>query len=86
MKLQRVLTFTILAVTVIKVGAQQPAVLTYTIQTKTKIAVVPAIRWKLFFEDINRAADGGLYAEMVENRIFDFPKPLTAWDYWPKCI
>ena len=24
----------------------------------------------LFFEDINFAADGGLYAEMIENRSF----------------
>ena len=26
----------------------------------------------LFFEDINYAADGGLYAEMLENRSFEF--------------
>ena len=26
----------------------------------------------LFFEDINYAADGGLYAEMIENRSFEF--------------
>lgn len=28
----------------------------------------------LFFEDINYAADGGLYAEMLENRAFNFVK------------
>ena len=28
----------------------------------------------LFFEDINYAADGGLYAEMLENRSFEFLK------------
>ncbi len=28
----------------------------------------------LFFEDINYAADGGLYAEMIENRSFEFFK------------
>lgn len=28
----------------------------------------------LFFEDINYAADGGLYAEMIENRSFSFVK------------
>ncbi len=28
----------------------------------------------LFFEDINYAADGGLYAEMIENRSFEFVK------------
>lgn len=41
----------------------------------------------IFFEDINHAADGGLYAEMVRNRSFEFDKidnwryePLTAWE------
>lgn len=33
----------------------------------------------LFFEDINYAADGGLYAEMLENRSFEFLK--AAGDY-----
>lgn len=41
----------------------------------------------LFFEDINHAADGGLYAELVQNRSFEFDKidkeeyhSLTAWE------
>lgn len=40
----------------------------------------------LFFEDINHAADGGMYAELVQNRSFEFCEidrkdyhPLTAW-------
>ena len=40
-----------------------------------------------FFEDINHAADGGLYVEMVQNRSFEFDKidnpqyhPLYAWE------
>lgn len=40
----------------------------------------------IFFEDLNHAADGGLYAEMVRNRGFEFSsldnqgyRPLTAW-------
>ncbi|MCR8556927.1 alpha-L-arabinofuranosidase [Mucilaginibacter sp. BJC16-A38] len=56
----------------------------YTVSTKTVKAKVPATLWGLFFEDINRAADGGVYAEMVENRSFDFPKPMTAWQTWPR--
>ena len=36
----------------------------------------------LFFEDINYAADGGLYAEMLENRSFEFVKATgDAGDY-----
>jgi alpha-N-arabinofuranosidase len=32
-----------------------------------------------FFEDINFAADGGLYPELVKNRSFEFTEPLYAW-------
>lgn len=41
----------------------------------------------LFFEDINHAADGGLYSELVQNRSFEFDPidrgeyhSLTAWE------
>src|SRR6201998_4253489 len=33
----------------------------------------------IFFEDINFAADGGLYPELVKNRSFEFSDPLTGW-------
>lgn len=40
----------------------------------------------IFFEDLNSAADGGLYAELVRNRAFEFTSldqpgwgPLTGW-------
>jgi alpha-N-arabinofuranosidase len=33
----------------------------------------------VFFEDINFAADGGLYPERVKNRSFEFPDPLMGW-------
>ncbi len=33
----------------------------------------------LFFEDINYAADGGLYAELIKNRSFEFDQPLMGW-------
>ena len=35
--------------------------------------------WGIFFEDINFGADGGLYAELVKNRGFEFPDPLMGW-------
>lgn len=37
-----------------------------------------------FFEDINFGADGGLYAELVKNRSFDFPQNLMGWDVFGK--
>ena len=33
----------------------------------------------VFFEDINFAADGGLYPERVKNRSFEFPDALMGW-------
>ena len=42
----------------------------------------------LFFEDINYAADGGLYAEMIENRQFSFRRSWsgsTTNDYKTEC-
>jgi alpha-N-arabinofuranosidase len=36
--------------------------------------------WGVFFEDINFAADGGIYAELVKNRSFEFALPLMGWD------
>src|ERR1043165_3287385 len=35
--------------------------------------------WGIFFEDINFAADGGVYAELVKNRSFEFAMPLMGW-------
>ena len=41
----------------------------------------------VFFEDLNHAADGGLYGELIQNRDFEFSSldnevytPLTAWE------
>src|SRR5581483_5569383 len=41
-------------------------------------AINPAM-WGIFFEDINFGADGGLYAELVKNRAFEFPDALMGW-------
>lgn len=42
---------------------------------------IPATLYGIFFEDINYAADGGLYAELIANRGFDWQTPdLQAWD------
>lgn len=46
---------------------------TITIYNEVKAHVTPEMTG-LFFEDINYAADGGLYAEMLENRAFEFVK------------
>ena len=42
-------------------------------------AKVQSTMYGIFFEDINFAADGGLYAEMVKNRSFEFPQNFMGW-------
>lgn len=46
--------------------------------TKTITKIQPSM-YGIFFEDINFAADGGLYAEMIKNRSFEFELPLMGW-------
>ena len=42
-------------------------------------AVLQPTMWGVFFEDINFAADGGIYAELVKNGSFEFTLPLMGW-------
>ena len=51
-----------------------------TVQTNKVGAPVQPTMYGLFFEDINYAADGGLYAEMIKNRSFEFPQNFMGWD------
>ena len=50
-----------------------------TVQADKPIAEISPTMWGIFFEDINFGADGGLYAEMVKNRSFEFPMPMMGW-------
>lgn len=54
------------------------------IQTKKLGAEIQPTMYGLFFEDINYGADGGLYAELVKNRSFDFPQNLLGWTTFGK--
>lgn len=47
-------------------------------------AEIQPTMYGLFFEDINYAADGGLYAELVKNRSFEFPQPFMGWKTFGK--
>ena len=42
-------------------------------------APVQSTMYGLFFEDINFAADGGLYGELIKNRSFEFPQAYMGW-------
>ena len=42
-------------------------------------APIQSTMYGIFFEDINYGADGGLYAELVKNRSFEFENPFGGW-------
>lgn len=57
-----------------------------TVDPAAKGPKIDDTMYGVFFEDINRAADGGLYAELVQNRSFEYSTadnssytPLTSW-------
>ena len=52
---------------------------TFDIDLKKTGAPIQSTMYGIFFEDINFAADGGLYAELVKNRSFEFPNALQGW-------
>ena len=52
---------------------------TITVHADRPGAKINPAMWGIFFEDINFGADGGLYAELVKNRSFEFPDPLMGW-------
>ena len=66
--------------------AEAAADYTITVDTGARGPAIDDTMYGVFFEDINRAADGGLYAELVQNRSFEYSTadhasytPLTAW-------
>lgn len=52
---------------------------TFDINTSKVGAPIPSTMYGIFFEDINYAADGGLYAELIKNRSFEFPDNYAGW-------
>lgn len=79
MRTQRFITALALltGVYTIPLAAQQP--LNFTVKAgEVKTPVSPNM-WGIFFEDINLSADGGIYAELVKNRSFEFSSPLMGW-------
>ncbi len=58
---------------------------TVTVQANKPGAVVQPTMYGIFFEDINFAADGGLYGELLKNRSFEFtPDHLMGWQAFGK--
>ncbi|MFD5804551.1 alpha-L-arabinofuranosidase C-terminal domain-containing protein [Streptomyces sp. NPDC127020] len=66
--------------------AEAVADYTITVDPSARGAAIDDTMYGVFYEDINRAADGGLYAELVQNRSFEYSTadnasytPLTSW-------
>ena len=55
-----------------------------TVTTDKLGATIQPTMYGIFFEDINYAADGGLYGELVKNRSFEFPQHLMGWQAFGK--
>jgi alpha-L-arabinofuranosidase len=49
------------------------------VKVNKPVADIQPTMWGVFFEDINLGADGGIYAELIKNRSFEFFKPLMGW-------
>lgn len=53
--------------------------LSFEVRTDQPGAPISSTMYGIFFEDINFGADGGLYAELVKNRSFEFQEALMGW-------
>lgn len=56
---------------------------TISVQVDKPLHPVSPLLWGIFFEDINLAADGGLYPELVRNRSFESDDSLRQWKFSP---
>ncbi len=64
----------------VAVGAlAQGSSLKFDINTRKLGAEIASTMYGIFFEDVDFAADGGLYAELVKNRSFEFPDHYMGW-------
>lgn len=57
----------------------QPGATVIAVDAAHPGASISPTMFGIFFEDINFAADGGLYPERIKNRSFEFDQPLTGW-------
>jgi alpha-L-arabinofuranosidase len=76
MRFKQLITVAIVLLLTAKLSAQSTKL---TVQVDKPIAEIQPTMWGIFFEDINFGADGGLYAELVKNRSFEFAHPLMGW-------
>ena len=72
-------TLLLAAMALVSVATLRAQTNQFVIETGKPGAAIQSTMYGVFFEDINYAADGGLYAELVKNRSFEFPQNLMGW-------
>jgi alpha-L-arabinofuranosidase len=60
-------------------GVQAQTTATLTVQANQPGVQISSNLFGIFFEEINSAGDGGIYAEMVSNRNFEAPGLTAGW-------
>lgn len=70
------------------VRAEPPGEATITVRAGDRGVQISPDLFGIFFEDINYSADGGLYAELIQNRSFEYTQgdrkdwnSLTSWEW-----
>src|SRR5918993_3537778 len=76
MRIKQLMILSIVFLVSIELSAQSTKL---TVQVDKPISEIQPTMWGIFFEDINFGADGGLYAELVKNRSFEFPTAMMGW-------
>lgn len=77
MNKNRFTAFLLIAYTFLCIANAQTKI---SVEVKKTGSVIQSTMYGIFFEDINYGADGGLYAEMIKNRSFDFPQNFMGWN------
>jgi len=77
--LHRLLTTVIIAYLLCSFSTNAQTAKLITVKANEIKATVQPTMWGVFFEDINMGADGGIYAELVKNRSFEFFRPMMGW-------
>ncbi len=81
-KISKLLCSAIIPLMSISTGAIAASVDVHVACNEPTVEISPVL-YGIFFEDINFAADGGLYAELVQNRSFEYYPVLGGQQYHP---
>lgn len=79
MKITKTLVAIIIALIVSKHNLNAQSPIDIRVDVGNPGAKIQPTMWGIFFEDINFAADGGIFAEMIKNGSFEFPESLMGW-------